>query len=386
VWQGAFSIFVAHAPVILLVTSICIAGPAILCHLVSAALGHDEYAHASGPLATWEGIKTLNTARKSELGVVLLIQAGLGMIGLAFARGVVARLVLGDADGLTGLAVACREAKARFWSLLIGLLIYGVVVTSGAVGVNGMLRDTGFDLRHVGRRDVTAPARVLALRTLDALVPSPGSPLAEFVPLLRRSSFTDTTRLNSIARSSADNGYWQHMSEEVKVLFGPAPTPVAEDNSPVLAISLTSLVALLLAEALLRFAPIMTMNSDGQKQRSVITPVFHSIGFGLRHFGTITKHVWLMRLAFVAAYSVFFMLPVVLSQDVLPPVMTNAWKSVTGSWPVTLTLICYWLVIALFTAFSTVYDVRLYAALALKPSASANATSIAALRGKPICG
>ncbi len=85
------------------------------------------------------------------------------------------------------------------------------------------------------------------------------------------------------------------------------------------------------------------------------------------------RHVWILRLAFVAAYSVFFMLPVVLSQDVAPSMVKDVTKSVMGNWSVSLTLLCYWLVMALFMAFSTVYDARLYIALSRShPIASSN--------------
>jgi hypothetical protein len=134
-----------------------------------------------------------------------------------------------------------------------------------------------------------------------------------------------------------------------------------------LAISLASMGVLLLAEALLRFTPIMAMSTCtcacGRTVLGAHTPVLRSIGFGIRHFGAITKHVWLLRLVFVAGYSILFLLPVVLSQDVAPPIVTSVIRSVMGSWSVPLTLMCQSFVTALFVAFSTVYDARLAARL-----------------------
>jgi hypothetical protein len=284
----------------------------------------------------------------------------LGATGLAFARGVIVCLALNDASQSAGFVAACRRARARFPGLLAGSLVYSAFVTFGAVGINVMLRDADFDLNYVGRRDVTVPAKTMALRTLDAFVPGPGSPFAEFVPFLRHSSFRRVPRSTDSTNSS---DYWRYVSDQVQAPFVPTPTPVEEGGSPVLAVSLASLGALLLAESMLRFTPIMAMNSRGRRRLGAITPVLRSVWLGIRHFGVITKHVWLLRLAFVAGYGIFFMLPVVMSQDVVPPVMTSTWKSATESWSASLTLMCYWLVMALFTAFSAVYDARLYAAL-----------------------
>lgn len=363
VWQSALTIFVLRAPAILLITCVCIAGPAILGLLVYAALGLDTFVHMSGPLATWEAIMTLRSNGGSAVVIGLGLQAGLGAIGLAFARGMIARLALSesDAEDAASLSLAYRAAKACFPSLLVGSLIYGAFVTCGAVGINGVLRDTGFDLRLVGRRDVTAPAQTLALRALDAFVPNSGSPFAEIVPLLRHSSFANTTR------EGESNQYWQYVTSQVQSPPGNTVipvipvTPVEESSPPMLAISLASLGALLLAEALLRFTPIMAMNAGGRPRLGVITPVLHSIRFGIRHFGSITWHVWLLRLAFVASYGLFFILPIVVSQDGMPVAVTSVTKSLSfmGSGSVALTLACHSLITALFTAFSTVYDARL---------------------------
>jgi hypothetical protein len=98
------------------------------------------------------------------------MQVGLGAIGLAFARGVIARLALSDTEIAPSLSLACREAKARFPNLLASLLIYGACVTIGAIGINSALRDTDFDLSYIRQRSVTMPdhIQILALRVLDA--------------------------------------------------------------------------------------------------------------------------------------------------------------------------------------------------------------------------
>ena len=291
VWLDALAIFVLHAPAILLVACICIAGPAMLCLL---AIGTDlrlaYYAHASGPLTTWQGITMLQGSWVTDGTLLLLLQAMLGAIGLAFARGVIARLALSDVRDAPSLRLACREAKARFGSLLTGSLVYGISLTFGAVGINAALLDIDLDLSLVGEGSITPEdhAHMFVLQTLNAFVPSPGSPFAEFVPVLRHSSFMNITR------ESGSNQYWQYVADRIQARAGNPSipsTPVEESISPALAISLVSVGALLLAEALLRFTPIMAMFACGRTRLGAITPVLRSIRFGIRNFGAITKHV-----------------------------------------------------------------------------------------------
>jgi hypothetical protein len=315
----------------------------------------DFYGQVSGPFATRQGIGSLQGDPVNPVSVLVTLQAGLGVIGLAFARGVITHVAQGDAADAPSLAAACRAARARFSGLFIGSLVYGAAVMAGAVGVNAMLHNTDFDLSLVGQRTVTIPdhAHVLGLRALDALVPSPSSPFAEFVPLLRHTAFEPFTQI----RSTGVQGMEGYGIDTVKIKTRPDLQRL---------ILFASVVVLILVEALLRFTPVMAMNSPGRGRLCAVTPVLRSVRFGISHFGAITTHVWLLRLAFVAAYSVFFMLPVVLVQDAAPPVVRSVTSALAGHWSLTLTLVCYWLVMALFMAFSTVYDARLVLALASK--------------------
>jgi hypothetical protein len=171
-----------------------------------------------------------------------------------------------------------------------------------------------------------------------------------------------------LLRYTAFEPFTQVMSTGVQDLKGYGIDKVSVKIRPDLQwlIVLTSVCLLILAEALLRFTPIMAMRSGEGGRMRAITPVLRGVGFGIRHFGVISAHVWLLRLAFVVVYSVFFMLPVMLSQDVAPAVVRGVISSVMGHWSLPLTLMCYWVVMALFMAFSTVYDARLYQALAQK--------------------
>lgn len=355
IWRETFVTFGGHAPAIVLFALVGFAGPAIVCIILSVVLQLDFYGQVSGPFATRLGTSTLRDGPVNPVSVLLWVQAGMGMVGLAFARGLIARLAVSDAKEPPSLNFACREAMGRLPSLLIGSLIYGATIMAGAVGMNAVLHDTDFDLSFVGQQTITLPghAQVLGLRALDAFVPSPGSPLAEFVPAMRHTAFEPFTQI----RLTGVQGMEGYGIDKVSVKARPDLQWL---------IVLTSISLLILAEALLRFTPVMAMRSHERARLRAITPVLRSVGFGMRHFGAITMHVWLLQLAFVAAYSVFFMLPVVLAQGVAPAAVRGVTSSLIGKWSLLLTLACYWLVMALFMAFSAVYDTRLVLALAPK--------------------
>jgi hypothetical protein len=376
VWRDTLAAFCDHAPSILLLAFAGFAAPAIICIFLSVVLRFDLYGQASGPFATWSGIGVLRGESINLSSVLVILQAGLGAIGLAFARGAIASLALGGADAkdARGLAVACRTAWARLPGLLIGSLVYGAIVMLGAVGINAALHDTDFDLSFVGQQTISLPghAQLLGLRALDALTPSPGSPFAEFVPLLRHTAFQPFIQLTP---------YEQQLVEQ----YGAASVIAGSRSASLQWITFASVVLLILAEALLRFSPIIAMRLGEQDRLRAIAPVWHSLCFGLRHFGAVTIHVWLLRLLFVAAYSIFFMLPVVLMQDAAPPIVRSVTSVLAGHWSLTLTLVCYWLVMALFMAFSTVYGARLVLALAEKTNPR-HAVFPAAASAPPLVG
>jgi hypothetical protein len=145
VWHETLSAFSNNAPSILVLALAGFAGPALVCILLSAVLRLDFYGQASGSLATWLGIGTLRGDAINPVKAMLWLQAGLGMVGLAFAHGAIAHIASRDTADAPSLGIACREAKSHLPSLLLGSLIYGVVVASGAVGVNAVLHDTDLE-------------------------------------------------------------------------------------------------------------------------------------------------------------------------------------------------------------------------------------------------
>jgi hypothetical protein len=85
---------------------------------------------------------------------------------------------------------------------------------------------------------------------------------------------------------------------------------------------------------------------------------------GLRHFTTLTRHIWLMRLTLFGFRVVFVTLPIALAQSstvnaAFKPFINNQLFSV-NPWVVNLSC---GLVYAVLVAYGIVYDAQLYMAL-----------------------
>jgi hypothetical protein len=341
VWRDALVTFCAQAPGILALASICFVGANAIGLAVSLALGLDRYVHATGPFATYSGIYE-TFAMDTRLFVVLVAQSLFGWLLVAFARGAITHLALHAAS----FGQACRDAWACMPALLVGTLIYSALIGFGAVGVNFWLRDhdAALNLSHVGQKPesvtLEGALRVTFIRGLNALIPDPGSPVAEFTPRLRHTGFRPP------AQTSDDH---QRLVAEKA-----APS---DESDEMQRIAVASLLALIVGDSLLRFRSVAAIQSA-----SVLASLWRSVWRGVRHFIPITLHVWTLRLAVLLVNLVFIVYPVVVAQWLADPM--PAWAGLPSS-VVSLPLIV--LAIALIhsvaAAFGAVYDARLYRAL-----------------------
>lgn len=326
-WREAFATFGAHATPMLFFGVMGFAGSIILVVAIGAALRLTDVLHASGPLVTHSELERVFLGHDKTILDLLFIQAIIGMFLGSFARGVISGLALGgqaQAAGTGATVAACRAALSRWPHLLIGSVIYGGLATVGAVGLNIVLRGWRLDLNNAGRIALTFDGffQALALRSLHTLGPDPGSPFAEFVPYLRH---------------------------------------VVLSHSEFHVIGLGSIVFVIVADTLLRFRAITALTSI---RPDLFTPVLESIGLGLRHFGAIACHAGLLRMGIATANVALVILPVLLAQSIVVPLITRT----TGS--SALYMPCLALMIAgsawmnaVFTAFVATHDARLFASL-----------------------
>ncbi len=351
VWRDALVTFCAHAPSILPLAFIGIAGAGLLGLAVSLALDLKRYVHAAGPFATYSGIvETFGMDRR--IFIVLLVQSALGCLLASFARGAITHVALHGAS----FGPACAFALSRMPALLAGTLLYSALIGFGAVGVNVWLRERGanLDLSNVGQKPNTVgdALHTTALRSLNALIPDPGSPIAEFTPRLRYTSFRPPAQTSDDHQqlAAASNG-GNSGSTSSAVVNG------AISSADLQRIVVASLVALVIGETLLRFRAVAAIQSAG-----ALAPLLRSVWWGMRFFISITIHVWMLRLMILAFSLVFIIFPVAIVQCLVEP--TPAWTGMASSiLNLPLIVLALALINSMFTAFGAVYDARLYRAM-----------------------
>jgi hypothetical protein len=353
VWRDTLIAFCSHAPGILVFASIGFAGASLLGLGASLAFNLHRYVHASGSFATYSGIYE-TFAVDPRLFVVLVVQSLIGWLLASFARGAITHVALHEAS----FGQACVCAFSRLPALLAGTLIYSALIGFGAVGVNVWLRDRDatLDLSHVGQKPepvtLEGALHVTFLRSWDALLPNPGSPVTEFVPRLRHTAFRQP-------QPAADH-HQKLVVESNNAINGIRPLRTAE--TPALPAELqrvviAGLLALTAGETVLRLRSVAAIRSAG-----MLAPLLLSVAWGVRHFVPITIHVWLVRFAVLLFNIVFIIVPVVVVQCIAdpPPAWTGLPSPVVSLPTIVFTIT---LINSGFGAFCAVYDVQLYRAL-----------------------
>jgi hypothetical protein len=310
-----------------------------------------------GPVPTLQ--EKLPPATLAVLGVV-------GWLTISFTRGL-----------LTGLALhrcgrrAVRDALMHLPALLLSSLVYSALVAGCLLALSPIVKqDTALS------RDSAAPVWMgwtnamddarhqIANDVLPALLPDAGAPFADLLPVAQDALHPPT----------------QRSMYEMSLLENDAHSavPVGDsDSNTSQAAVLASLILLIFTETLLRFRIVLaleplevmlasTVKPGGYHLRrfAALSPLFDSARMGLRHFGVITLHIWLLRLAGAALMLLFVALPMAASTQVMLPALI----ALTGKTP----LLPAWhfiqsslaaFVAALVLAFSTIYDARLFVAL-----------------------
>jgi hypothetical protein len=214
-------------------------------------------------------------------------------------------------------------------------------------------------------------ARRLEDRGIWLLVPDSGSPFA---------ALTQELHLTISERTVPTTQYeqWLADSQGDKALDKPhASRPQSGNLFDMRLLTAASIALLVLAETLLRFRTVMAFEpsrslqvaetlAGGKRPRrfAALNPLLASARFGLRHFGVVIVHVWVLRLALLVLCVGLIEFPSALTTHLVLPHATR----LTNSLPV-----LPWLVFAQFGAaalvgaivhtFTLVYDARLYAAL-----------------------
>ncbi len=334
VWREALSPFSAHSEVMLSCALIGFVAPVILGNLFYTGAKLSEYARTRAVVTLYD---------RPSLAA-LLIQAGLGVLALTFARGLITWLTLfgrqrsedGSAHGNFG--AACRATFARFPALLASSLLYSALIAAGFVAMSEFTKGLEFapnKLAHVWAGPLRAfgdVIRQLVWRGFNMLLP----------------------------------GFF--VVERTELVILGAPSNLASDTWLT---ALAGMTLIFLAETLLHFRTVMVMKSprSPRPQRpGWFAPLIDSARLGVSHFGTVLLHIGTVRLAIFALSVLLIEFPMaMMGHFVLPNIMRYGggfellpivkFVSVSASA----------LVSGILLAFSTVYDARLVEQLGSYP-------------------
>lgn len=378
VWRDALSTFSARSAAILFCAIIGVAMPIIVGNWLYVSAKLSEYARTRSVFALYE---------KPGLAIVLA-EMIVGLLVLTFARGVITWIALhraqpcGHGEACGSLGAAIRRTFVRYPALLASMLFYGATISAGIVGMSALTQPLEYNRSknaHVWigvARNFSDVLRQLMWRGFNTLVPDPGPPFAQLAPDLRRAAQRGLFKAyshNDYLSAEYGSSYGVERYDPRPELYAVSPTQAHSAEFRPLALALGSIALVLLAETLLRFRTVMAMKPFRSRRPEgfgLLTPLIASTRFGIKHFGVITAHIWIVRLAIFALIVAFIEFPLAMMDNLLAPfakptsnleiLPIMGFLETSGAA----------LVSAILFAFSVVYDARL--AMRLEMSRSTN--------------
>jgi|GEM_PF-2222885 len=337
--QDALTIFVAHPLQLLVPGFLCLAGAAVLSNLLYAGLILDVYSRLNSYFA----------ASTSVFYIQLQVQAVLGFFLIALGRGAVSWVALHagerDKDGhsLVTLRRAMSAAVRNWPALLLSSFVYGLLMSVTVAGLIYVLREMRLDQSNYRwlRPESSAISAAMIVRSINLLVPDPGSPFSELYSYLRTSLSRSTTSV-----------YFGSMSY---------PQTLGKFTLPLGIMGAASLMGIFLIETMLCFRHAEIMR---QHKANAWSWLGRCVSLARRHFWQVASLRLLLRVI-VFVLGVFcltlpitlhqsLVVPVIVSQvqNYLPYAMSSAASNIGGA-----------LIGAVFIMFSLVFDARLNLAL-----------------------
>jgi hypothetical protein len=286
----------------------------------------------------------------------------LGLLAWVFAQGLIAALALQEAERLAGdhslvasLREAYRSVAARAPALLSGWLAYALPLTVAVAGLSAPLLGrhpgpaqlpAGDDLEYALGHPATLLASLLGdeagQRVVTALTPNPGVLPCSVAGMMQAAVF----------KPMADPAgpVWQPAST-----FRP-PVYLAHTGWAWPA-ALGGLVLLLITGTLLRFRSAAALADQPRAG-------WAGVGMAWRYFGTVALHAGLLRIAVAGVQVPLIAVPALLAERlVIPWAGRVAW----APWAVPACVLGVAASVALvngvLSAFTVVYDARLFVAL-----------------------
>jgi hypothetical protein len=370
VWRDALSVFSARSASILFCALIGFAMPTTIGAWIDMQSKLSNYARTRSVVVLNDPTPSLSA---------LFTGAVIGVVAMTFARGVITWMTLHtgqyseDGGNCGGFGRAVGMTLTRYPALLFGSLFYGAIVTAGLIGMSELTRPLEYSRSHTAHvwagvaRNFSDVLHQLSWRSFNTLTPAPGPPFAQLAPDVRRAAQRDLFEASSKTIYVAAESGSAYGVERAPESFMAPQTP----STASWLLASGSLVFLLLAETLLHFRTVMAMKPPASlvaspcgkdvprpRRLTVLAPLIDSVRFGLRHFGAITLHIWLVRLAIFALIVSFIEFPLAMIDNLLAPYARLGSSEVLPIMEFLETSGAA-LVSAILLAFSVVYDARL---------------------------
>ncbi len=365
VWLESLQVFSAHSQLVLVSAFFGLMSPFLIGHWIATRAVLQDMAWV-GPVLTLQEKLSLN-----ELAVL----ACAGWLTTSIACGVITHLALqGNARK------AIRETLVHLPALLIGSLAYSTVIVIGLLGISPTSQNSSafgqatnlptIPTQSKWEKTMSKTGQQIAGEALTVILPDAGPPLSIVLPEV------ETALLHRPAVSEFET--WLADTRSYVTLEPPvierirAIHPNAWD-----VIAVASFALLFLSEALLRFRMVTAfepleritasyVKSGGYPLRrfAVLSSLVASIRFGWRHYGVITLHIWVLRIASCAILLLMVKLPMAAALHIALPALI-AFMGKTALLPVMffMQVSSATLVAGIVLAFSTIYDARLFTAL-----------------------
>jgi hypothetical protein len=264
------------------------------------------------------------------------------MLIFTLGRGAITWIALQPAENAVSVRSALRAAWDRFPALAASTLLYGALIGIGLYAVSIGLREFDLDTsnyRWLRLNDASGIRTAIAVQSLSVLQPDPGAPFSEVAAIWRY----------TVGRYGAST------NEALAIMYGSrgsSPQPVV--------IGLVGTAWLIATEALLCLRSAVVM-ADARQGRTWLRQCL-SLSFGA--FGRIVAWRWGLRLLLAALTIAGIVLPTLMQQAVLVPLVVRETRSY-WTYPVSITLYTATsaLVSALLITFEIVYETRLFVKL-----------------------
>jgi hypothetical protein len=361
IWRESLQTFSTHTVAMLLCILLGLMSPFLVGHWIATQAVLQNYAWA-GPV--------LDLEEKLSINLVVMLSI-LGWLSTTGARGIISALALQRTSGQ-----AIRETLEHLPALLISTLVYSALMAACLLELSPILQ-TARVFEQISVPPAMREWKELAQETSMALsgkalatvLPDAGAPFGDVLPAVRDARFRRPA-LTAYENVLADNGGRAGISPLPEDLWRPA-----SPNMQI--IPFASLALLIAVEALLRFRmvlafeplkaiPASSVKPGGYHLRGfeALAPLVLSVQFGLRNFGAVLLHGWVLRCAILGIVLVLIELPMAAMMQMMMPALV-ALVGKTPLWPILhfVQSSSTALVIAIFTVFSTIYDARLFVAL-----------------------